>query len=190
MLGGRVFGLAAAIVVSAFSPIAAEASVFDITFNSAGLSINAQANAVLDGINYDITSITGTVQSGLNLYTIGPLYTVPGTPPGVGTVSGPGFNWVFNDVIFTTGGLHFDFNGVVFTAGPSLYNLFSDLGGTNNAALASNDPLVPGRVDTFGVGTITAAVPEPSTWAMMILGFAGMGFLAYRRKSRPAFRLA
>ncbi len=25
-------------------------------------------------------------------------------------------------------------------------------------------------------------VPEPSTWAMMILGFAGVGFLAYRRK--------
>jgi PEP-CTERM motif len=30
------------------------------------------------------------------------------------------------------------------------------------------------------------AVPEPSTWAMMILGFAGVGFMAYRRKARPA----
>nr|WP_079603671.1 PEPxxWA-CTERM sorting domain-containing protein [Bradyrhizobium erythrophlei] len=30
-------------------------------------------------------------------------------------------------------------------------------------------------------------VPEPSTWAMMILGFAGVGFMAYRRsrKSSP-----
>jgi PEP-CTERM motif len=28
----------------------------------------------------------------------------------------------------------------------------------------------------------TAAVPEPSTWAMMILGFCGLGFMAYRRK--------
>jgi hypothetical protein len=28
------------------------------------------------------------------------------------------------------------------------------------------------------------AVPEPSTWAMMILGFAGVGFLAYRRRSQ------
>lgn len=27
------------------------------------------------------------------------------------------------------------------------------------------------------------AVPEPSTWAMMILGFCGLGFLAYRRKT-------
>jgi choice-of-anchor C domain-containing protein len=30
------------------------------------------------------------------------------------------------------------------------------------------------------------AVPEASTWAMMILGFAGVGFMAYRRKSQPA----
>jgi len=29
-------------------------------------------------------------------------------------------------------------------------------------------------------------VPEPSTWAMMLLGFAGVGFIAYRRKSKPA----
>jgi hypothetical protein len=30
------------------------------------------------------------------------------------------------------------------------------------------------------------AVPEPSTWAMMILGFAGVGFMAYRRRNKPA----
>jgi hypothetical protein len=41
------------------------------------------------------------------------------------------------------------------------------------------------------IATITAAVPEPSTWAMMILGFFGVGFMAYLRKSRgPALRLA
>ena len=34
--------------------------------------------------------------------------------------------------------------------------------------------------------TIAAPVPEPSTWAMMIIGFAGIGFMAYRRKSKPA----
>jgi len=29
-----------------------------------------------------------------------------------------------------------------------------------------------------------AAVPEPSTWAMMIVGFAGVGFMTYRRSRR------
>lgn len=31
---------------------------------------------------------------------------------------------------------------------------------------------------------VTAAVPEPSTWAMMLLGFAGLGFMAYRRRTK------
>jgi PEP-CTERM motif len=48
--------------------------------------------------------------------------------------------------------------------------------------------------DNFEFGALTAvpslsAVPEPSTWAMMILGFAGIGFMAYRRKN-GALRLA
>lgn len=38
-----------------------------------------------------------------------------------------------------------------------------------------------------GSGTFNvAAVPEPSTWAMMILGFAGIGFMAYRRRPHLA----
>jgi hypothetical protein len=31
-----------------------------------------------------------------------------------------------------------------------------------------------------------AAVPEPSTWAMMILGFAGVGFMVFRRRNQSA----
>jgi hypothetical protein len=30
--------------------------------------------------------------------------------------------------------------------------------------------------------TDVGAVPEPATWAMMILGFAGIGYLTYRRR--------
>jgi hypothetical protein len=35
-----------------------------------------------------------------------------------------------------------------------------------------------------------SAVPETSTWAMMILGFFGVGFMAYRRKNQSSLRLA
>jgi hypothetical protein len=40
-----------------------------------------------------------------------------------------------------------------------------------------------------GCGFVQGAVPEPSTWAMMILGFAGVGYMAYRRRN-AALRLA
>jgi hypothetical protein len=43
-----------------------------------------------------------------------------------------------------------------------------------------------GLDDVSVVQTSVGSVPEPSTWAMMILGFAGVGFMAYRRKSKPA----
>ena len=32
--------------------------------------------------------------------------------------------------------------------------------------------------------TPTTGVPEPSTWAMMLIGFAGLGFAGYRRASK------
>jgi PEP-CTERM motif len=34
------------------------------------------------------------------------------------------------------------------------------------------------------------AVPEPATWAMMILGFVGVGLLAYRRRNKSALSAA
>jgi hypothetical protein len=39
--------------------------------------------------------------------------------------------------------------------------------------------------------SLTTAVPEPASWAMMILGFLAVGFMSYRRKSPSgSFRLA
>jgi hypothetical protein len=42
--------------------------------------------------------------------------------------------------------------------------------------------------NTGGLSAVTFAevssVPEPSTWAMMILGFCGLGFLAHRRRNQ------
>jgi hypothetical protein len=45
-----------------------------------------------------------------------------------------------------------------------------------------------GGATSFSNFSVTDGVPEPSTWAMMLLGFAGIGFMAYRRKSKPALR--
>ena len=38
---------------------------------------------------------------------------------------------------------------------------------------------------TFNAAFSLSAVPEPSTWAMMLLGFAGLGYAVYRRAREP-----
>jgi hypothetical protein len=47
------------------------------------------------------------------------------------------------------------------------------------------------KQEAFSLAPGVSAVPEASTWAMMILGFMGVGFMAYRRRSQGGhFRFA
>ena len=70
-----------------------------------------------------------------------------------------------------------------------MYNLESltfTAGSTNTLLFASQDSASPyGPV----IGGVSIAIPEPATWAMMLLGFAGLGFAGYR-KARPALSLS
>jgi hypothetical protein len=89
-------------------------------------------------------------------------------------------------------------------AGVTIVNGPGSLGGVNfGVGFASATDVFNGYVDNFTIGVDgvnttfdfeagpgVGAVPEPSTWAMMILGFAGIGFMAYRRKQNgTAFRI-
>jgi hypothetical protein len=78
-------------------------------------------------------------------------------------------------------------------AGP--YNIYQNFTvsvvGTGSDALVfttANDPNFT-YLDDVSL-TPASSVLEPSTWAMMILGFAGIGLMAYRRKSKPALMAA
>jgi hypothetical protein len=46
--------------------------------------------------------------------------------------------------------------------------------------------VLPDGLSVAGEEPIASAIPEPSTWAMMMLGFAGVGFMAYRRRNKGA----
>ena len=84
-----------------------------------------------------------------------------------------------------------------YWAGFYAFNLgLPTLPGGNGTAIDTNPPGSGTSFETIGgnlayqlVGNISA-VPEPSTWAMMLLGFAGVGVMAYRRKSKPALMAA
>jgi PEP-CTERM motif len=41
-----------------------------------------------------------------------------------------------------------------------------------------------GANGSISITLLTPAVPEPSTWAMMLAGFAGLGFLAHMRRRK------
>jgi hypothetical protein len=59
--------------------------------------------------------------------------------------------------------------------------------GTNEFMVFVHDGVDPAFLDTLVIDVTTGnvgAVPEPSTWAMMILGFVGVGFMAYRRSRK------
>jgi hypothetical protein len=80
------------------------------------------------------------------------------------------------------GTIHIDLGGnspgglwdLTFGSGDAMSNNGSPL------ALYFTDGINGEKDGLFGV----ISVPEPSTWGMMLLGFAGLGFLGYRRTQR------
>jgi hypothetical protein len=112
---------------------------------------------------------------------------------------------VFNINAETSGSTSILVNGININGGSFQQNFAVDANGENFFTVtAINGQLITGisltaisgatfddvrQVRLGGFSTV-GAVPESSTWAMMILGFAGVGFIAYRRRSNGAtFRM-
>lgn len=111
----------------------------------------------------------------------------------------PTGNYVPSDALVTN---------LVIDIGPSEFNLtnsFTGLSLTNGVPTdftftsigfnaAGNSYAYQPAVGESGFGTfsisLTTAVPEPSTCAMMMLGFFGLGFLGYRHRNKTAIRAA
>jgi hypothetical protein len=108
--------------------------------------------------------------------------------------------------IFSGGQLKFDVSGllpqlVYFDTGRSFVSLPAGCDQTQTLCSFTFEPATFGAqvsdkggvADIGGAWTtqlVTSGVPEPSTWAMVLLGFAGVGFLTYRRKSKTALMAA
>jgi len=100
------------------------------------------------------------------------------------------------------GGVVDDYGVLMTLANGDVFDLWSDGGSgdmiygaavaTSSAIIDYQDPY-PGNPAWDGPAAPTnltvAVVPEPSTWAMMVLGFAGLGFASYR-SSRKSARMA
>jgi hypothetical protein len=91
-----------------------------------------------------------------------------------------------NDNLFSPTNPFFSAGGVSFTAGGTNYNIF----GSGAPILCTGAPTCVGTtVSNFSVQAATAGVPEPATWAMMLLGFGAIGLglrLRWRKVAQPA----
>jgi hypothetical protein len=161
---------------AAVSP--ASAAVYDIS----GLGLNAEITT--DVTNTIITNVTGSVAG---------FGTIDGLiPANCCTVEvGGGTNLAPTDNLwFAALNPHLDGNGFAFTfiAADQTPQV---LGGGVWGNGPDNYSLFIGNWNQYISGALQiTAVPEPSTWAMLILGFCGLGFLARRRKNQSALSAA
>jgi hypothetical protein len=180
---------------------AANASTLDVTASGITVDLNITAinpDSVLTP-GFDITQVSGTV-NGVSVSTFsgvwGPngdqvsngLYLDPFLNQNPAHVDGNGTN------VFTvqnppgSGGANFEIDNIFYTGSPNALSyqggialLLSDNSTFYLSAVCNPGGSGAGCSDVY-FGQLTAAVPEPSTWAMMILGFCGLGFMAYRRR--------
>jgi len=149
------------------------------------------------GGNFGPTTINTTGSLTLGSFSVGSVSGLDGdtfrlklnfSQPGAATPDQPIFTALLDtsfifigntlDIAFPDTATQFTFDGGTFQVVISDVHLASTFfnGGHDTSNLVGN----------VTVTAAVAAVPEPSTWAMMILGFAGVGFMAYRRKSHGA----
>jgi WD40 repeat protein len=112
-------------------------------------------------------------------------------PDGTGVITGGKFNGfiIVNNNDGTVG---------LIDPGTGIEDIIANMGtrgdfvspDTSNGTLFLSQAEAIYRLSCGSDCSIGSSVPEPSTWAMMILGFAGLGFMAYRRKSKPALMAA
>lgn len=80
-----------------------------------------------------------------------------------------------------------DTSGIAVSTTFGNFHIFGDGSPFSIGTVSGNDIFETGP-NGFGVGTlaVAAAVPEPSTWVMMLLGFSGLCFIAHRPRIRNA----
>lgn len=99
----------------------------------------------------------------------------------------PGTSFTHYDIPLTEAGWHIYPGGGLAGATPISQAQFLSILGNVTAFAIHTDwrtGTEEGALDNVRLGEIAGGVPEPSTWAMIVLGFAGVGGMAYRRSRK------
>ena len=165
---------AAATAAIAVGPASATEFLWSYSGDNGGpVTASGILDATPDGGGvYSVTSISGT-RNGVAI-------------TGLTTYAGD------DNLVYTTAP-YVDYPGLAYLAGGSAFNVYYDTGTSNSYACGAIGycEIGPGITGTSGlgppvnsIGSITTftltAVPEASAWAMMLVGFAGLGLAGYR----------
>ena len=161
---------------------AANAETYQFTFQSNGAELTATGQFTVNAVD-EVTSVSGAI-SGLTNQTISGVTANPSFPS---SSYSPDGSFIF-DNLYSPSGMTFDYSGLLFTTAENpggYWNLWASSPGAYSlyeSAGSYNYPIQE-------VGSLSvAAAPEPSTWAMLALGFVALTFVG-RRRPRTA-RLA
>jgi PEP-CTERM motif len=192
----RTWLASAAIVGALAAPGVANATINDLTISGSLDGHPYTGTLSLDVTGGQATSGTGTL-SILGL-TNAPLVLITTSTPGnegfpTGYRGNDGTDYFNTDQAYPidANGLLFDVNTT--TASWGAYPLFAVW---SNAPGDGYSAAFTGKLDGVeyynieGGATVSGAVPEPSTWAMLLLGFAGLGYAGYRQAKTSAAALA
>jgi PEP-CTERM motif len=93
-----------------------------------------------------------------------------------------GSGWVYSPTFTTLAAADAYFNGMAIDLG-TVGAGTQDLDLSYQLTAMGDPPSYAVTYDISGTG-VTPTVPEPSTWAMMVIGFAGLGYVGWRRANR------
>jgi hypothetical protein len=159
---------AAALAISTFVAASAQAEVFDFsyTFGNGQVGTGVVEGTVQpDGNTIDIDTVDSFTTNGQSIDPAVAATDIAGPPPAIATFDGS-----FMDFLIVNPARS---RGLVLISSEQLAQIYPPVG------LPTQETYDPAR------WSITeAAVPEPETWAMMGLGFAGIGALAYRARRK------
>ena len=190
-LSGLVALVLASFAVS--SEDASASSVYDLVLGPyATGTVTTDGNTGIlstsDIVGFNITLTAGGLMTNLSYPLTGGFYgTGPGTTAFTATAQGLFFDFSAPDVAGSAQFLAFD---------ASNYLCFNAAAGncsgqpSSIATSVSNVQLNFPQTGNIEIATSVSAVPLPSTWGMMLMGLIGLGFIAYRQKSKPALMAA
>ena len=193
----RLFSLIGSTAVAACVATSAVATVYEVP-------VTGNLNGNLFSATLDLNVTNGQATSGTGRFTgfgltNADLVLITTSTPGNETAGGPSAPTGFrgNDGTDIFGGdqaFPISNNGLIFDVGTRVavagaFPVLAIGNGSNASVFTGN---VGGteyyaQVGTSNIGEATVisnGVPEPSTWAMMLLGFGGLGFLAYRKAQK------